>query len=154
MADTSAMGAIMQMNELIRISEHSATGRYIGGGRDKSGPTTVRISSFICIIGPYDSLPTNNSFVPSRIPILDRSGGVHHKKGHHTSGQARQSGRSTHRLPGCLPLHYLERAFTRLCEPLFSPSDPHHNQYHDTQEEPDTYGWKSIYEWGRRKGVE
>ena len=40
----------MQMNQIIRIAEHSAPGRYIGAGRDTSGPTAVRIISFIYII--------------------------------------------------------------------------------------------------------
>jgi hypothetical protein len=38
-ADKSAMAAIMEINQIIRISDHSATGRSIGDGRDQSGPT-------------------------------------------------------------------------------------------------------------------
>ncbi len=37
----------MQINQIIRLAEQSATGRYIGGGHDKSGPTDDRSISFI-----------------------------------------------------------------------------------------------------------
>src|SRR5260370_6519965 len=41
------------MNQIIRIGEQSATGRYIGAGRDKSGPTAGRSIWFICIIASH-----------------------------------------------------------------------------------------------------
>jgi hypothetical protein len=41
----------MAFNKLIRLAEHSDSGRYIGAGRDKSGPTGVRMNSSKCIIG-------------------------------------------------------------------------------------------------------
>ena len=48
----------MEINEIIRIAEQSATGRYIGGGRDKSGPTAVRSISFICMIASLRTIHT------------------------------------------------------------------------------------------------
>jgi hypothetical protein len=47
--------AIMQMNQINRLAEQSATGRYIGAGRDTSGPTSP--SSFIWLIGVYPKWP-------------------------------------------------------------------------------------------------
>src|SRR6266704_1748459 len=64
------------------------------------------------------------------------------------------SGRSLSRCLRDLRLRHLECALTCLVEPLFLPSSSHDNQYHNTNEEPDTKGWKSIDEWGHRKGVE
>ncbi len=43
----------MEINQILRLAEHAATGRYIGAGRDKSGPTAVRIISLICINGLF-----------------------------------------------------------------------------------------------------
>src|SRR2546421_4286870 len=65
-----------------------------------------------------------------------------------------RSGRSLGRCLRDLRLRHLECALACLGEPLLLPAGSHHNQYHNTDEEPDAYGWKSIDQWGRRKGVE
>ena len=40
----------MSFNTIIGVYGGFPTGRYIGSGRDKSGPTGVRIIWLICII--------------------------------------------------------------------------------------------------------
>ncbi len=42
----------MPFTKIIRIAEHAASGRSIGGGRDTSGPTDVQINFLKCIIQP------------------------------------------------------------------------------------------------------
>jgi hypothetical protein len=42
----------MACNKIIRLAEHAATGRSIGGGRDKSGPTGVRMNFLKSITAP------------------------------------------------------------------------------------------------------
>src|SRR5713226_6502667 len=60
----------MEMNQIIRLAEQSATGRYIGAGRDKSGPTDGRSILFICIIAPYGSPGRIETHVAGKVRLM------------------------------------------------------------------------------------
>ncbi len=68
-ADQSAVGAIMEINNIIRIAGNPVMA-------DQSAPTGVQIHLFMCIIGPYARLQTIHTLLlrSSRCKLIPLEG--------------------------------------------------------------------------------